>query len=118
MPSVSFHVVDILLYANTQSCRTKFSIYIALNRSSRAPSLVNDGSRSPKSKDGKTTRLSAAAAAAAASSKRRSTMNSRDAAYDEEQLRIAIEASRGETSVDLPEGVVRRVKRGRSDSEE
>ena len=50
------------------------------------------------------------------STKRRSTMNSRDAAYDEEeQLRIAIEQSKGQG---LDENVDRPRKRGRSDSEE
>ena len=43
-------------------------------------------------------------------------MNSRDAAYDEEeQLRIAIEQSKGQG---LDENGDRRRKRGRSDSEE
>ncbi|KAI9845068.1 MAG: hypothetical protein M1837_005072 [Sclerophora amabilis] len=52
--------------------------------------------------------------------KRRSTMNSRDAAYDEEeQLRIAIEKSKaGGTSTDDLETSSRKVKRGRSESEE
>lgn len=49
-------------------------------------------------------------------------MNSRDAAYDEEeQLRRAIEASKGEKSGESVDGgtsVTRRGKRGRSDSEE
>jgi hypothetical protein len=45
-------------------------------------------------------------------------MNSRDAAYDDEQLRRAIEASKEDPSVDGLEGVIRRPKRGRSDSEE
>ena len=54
----------------------------------------------------------------AANAKRRSTMNSRDAAYDEEeQLRRAIEASRGEKR-EIAEGITRRGKRSRSDSEE
>lgn len=46
-------------------------------------------------------------------------MNSRDAAYDDEQLRKAIEASKGAggTAEDI-EASLRRVKRGRSDSEE
>ena len=45
-------------------------------------------------------------------------MNSRDAAYDEEeQLRRAIEASKGEKSESI-DGGVRRGKRGRSASEE
>jgi hypothetical protein len=46
-------------------------------------------------------------------------MNSRDAAYDEEeQLRRAIEASKGEKSGESVDGGTRRGKRGRSDSEE
>ena len=46
-------------------------------------------------------------------------MNSRDAAYDDEQLRRAIEASKEETAQDGTEGsIIRRTKRGRSDSEE
>lgn len=47
-------------------------------------------------------------------------MNSRDAAYDEEeQLRRAIEASRGGKSGESQDGSgTRRGKRGRSDSEE
>ncbi len=45
-------------------------------------------------------------------------MNSRDAAYDEEeQLRRAIEASKGEKT-ESADGGTRRTKRGRSDSEE
>lgn len=44
-------------------------------------------------------------------------MNSRDAAYDDEQLRRAIEASKEDNSVDEDEPP-RRPKRGRSDSEE
>ncbi|KAI9929989.1 hypothetical protein AWENTII_003557 [Aspergillus wentii] len=50
--------------------------------------------------------------------KRRSTMNSRDAAYDEEeQLRRAIEESKEDTKSDGEETVTRRGKRSRSDSE-
>lgn len=46
-------------------------------------------------------------------------MNSRDAAYDEEeQLRRAIEASKEDASVDGTETGNRRTKRGRSGSEE
>lgn len=50
-------------------------------------------------------------------------MNSRDAAYDEEeQLRRAIEASKGEKSGESTDGgtvaTIRREKRGRSESEE
>lgn len=49
-------------------------------------------------------------------------MNSRDAAYDEEeQLRRAIEASKEEATQDSPEagtGAIRRTKRGRSSESE
>lgn len=44
-------------------------------------------------------------------------MNSRDAAYDDDQLLRAIEASREEAPQDGEAGS-RRAKRGRSDSEE
>ncbi|KAJ9269958.1 hypothetical protein DTO212C5_3928 [Paecilomyces variotii] len=53
-----------------------------------------------------------------AATKRRSTMNSRDAAYDEEeQLRRAIEESKEETRAANDEVASRRGKRSRSDSE-
>ncbi|KAG5921734.1 hypothetical protein E4U53_003765 [Claviceps sorghi] len=45
-------------------------------------------------------------------------MNSRDAAYDDEQLRRAIEASKEEGGQDALDLLTRRAKRGRSDSEE
>jgi len=46
-------------------------------------------------------------------------MNSRDAAYDEEeQLRRAIEASKEDALPEQEEGAPRRAKRSRSDSEE
>lgn len=45
-------------------------------------------------------------------------MNSRDAAYDDEQLRRAIEASKEEVTQDGAESITRRTKRGRSNSEE
>lgn len=46
-------------------------------------------------------------------------MNSRDAAYDEEeQLRRAIEASKEDTFPEAGETSTRRTKRNRSDSEE
>ncbi|KAK2032926.1 PHD-finger domain-containing protein [Colletotrichum zoysiae] len=96
----------------------RYSNYLPLNRpsraTSRAASLVKDGTRSPKetSKNGR-------ASSATQASKRRSTMNSRDAAYDEdEQLRRAIEASKEETALDQIELGTRRAKRGRSGSEE
>lgn len=98
--------------------RQRYSKYLPLQqRASRATSLagsiVKEGTKSPKSTSSKTRAESAHAAA-----KRRSTMNSRDAAYDDEQLRRAIEASKEETALDTVEDGPRRPKRGRSDSEE
>ncbi|KAJ6107846.1 Zinc finger PHD-type [Penicillium sp. IBT 18751x] len=54
----------------------------------------------------------------AANAKRRSTMNSRDAAYDEEELiRRAIEESKHELGSPDDDGTTRRTKRSRSESE-
>ncbi|TVY65539.1 putative histone deacetylase complex subunit cti6 [Lachnellula suecica] len=98
----------------------RFSQYLPLytnlsTTSSRAGSFSKDGTRSPRggSKSGRPS-------SSLQSAKRRSTMNSRDAAYDEEeQLRRAIEASKGEKSGESTDGGgTRRGKRGRSDSEE
>ena len=77
-----------------------------------SPEPSNRDSNSRKSKDAK-----ARPSAEALAHKRRSTMNSRDAAYDEaEQLRKAIEESKKERgSVDNGS---RRDKRSRSESEE
>ncbi|KAG7291718.1 hypothetical protein NEMBOFW57_001737 [Staphylotrichum longicolle] len=83
---------------------------------SRAASLNKDVARSPtKEKETRNGR----AASANHSSKRRSTLNSREAGYDEaEALRRAIEASKEEAQTEQGEGVNRRPKRGRSDSQE
>ncbi|KAK5990982.1 Putative histone deacetylase complex subunit cti6 [Cladobotryum mycophilum] len=95
----------------------KYSKYLPLNRpsrtTSRATSITKDGARSPKLGGSKTARANTISQ----TSKRRSTMNSRDAAYDDEQLRRAIEASKEETH-EGPENNGRRTKRGRSNSEE
>lgn len=97
--------------------RQKYSRYLPLYRfsqpGSRAVSEAQDTPNSPKLGGPKLSRSEARELA----SKRRSTMNSRDAAYDDEQLRRAIEASR-EVMDDSTEGsITRRPKRGRSDSE-
>lgn len=98
----------------------RYSHYLPLKRSSRAASrsasLNKDGTRSPpKDKEGRSGRASSANQ----TSKRRSTMNSRDAGYDEaEALRRAIEASKEDALPDAPDTGSRRAKRGRSDSEE
>ncbi|KAM0333462.1 hypothetical protein ACHAQA_002124 [Verticillium albo-atrum] len=100
----------------------RYSNYLPLGRqsrsSSRATSVAKDGTRSPKDSSTRSARASSAAQAA----KRRSTMNSRDAAYDEdEQLRRAIEASKEEAPDGQPgqtDLIPRRLKRGRSNSQE
>ncbi|KAH8171761.1 PHD-finger domain-containing protein [Sarocladium implicatum] len=101
---------------HTASNGQKYSKFLPLHRASRntsrATSLVKEGTRSPRSGS-----KNARANAAAQLGKRRSTMNSRDAAYDDEQLRRAIEASKEDNSVD-EDGPIRRPKRGRSDSED
>lgn len=95
----------------------RFSAYLPLSRaprSSRSVSVTKEGPRSPKSGGSKSDR----AGSANQTSKRRSTMNSREAAYDEEeQLRRAIEASKELVTVP-DDGTSRRTKRHRSDSEE
>lgn len=104
----------------TASNEQRFSHYLPLKRYSRhsstAVSLSKDGTRSPpKEREGRNGRGSSASQ----NSKRRSTMNSREAGYDEaEALRRAIEASKEDAAPELPEGGSRRPKRGRSDSEE
>jgi hypothetical protein len=105
--------------ANAMIRSQRYSHYLPLKRlsrtTSRATSLNKDDTRSPKEKEMRSGRNQASLQA----SKRRSTMNSREAAYDEaEALRRAIEESKEEARTDNPDGVVRRTKRGRSDSEE
>lgn len=98
--------------------RQRYSHYLPLKRrsraNSRAASSIKDGTKSPKEKETRSGRNTSANHA----SKRRSTMNSREAAYDEaEAIRRAIEASKEDAPPEL-DGSVRRPKRGRSDSEE
>ncbi|CEI60687.1 unnamed protein product [Fusarium venenatum] len=96
----------------------KWSKYVPHNRpsraTSRATSIAKDGNRSPKTGTSKNSRPTSASQ----SSKRRSTMNSRDRAYEDEQLLRAIEASKEDVPQDGSEILTRRAKRGRSDSEE
>ncbi|KAG5979249.1 hypothetical protein E4U55_005377 [Claviceps digitariae] len=91
----------------------KYSKYLPLNRQSRTTSRATS-----IAKDDKNGSKSSRPSTATHSSKRRSTMNSRDAAYDDEQLRRAIEASKEEGGQDALDLLTRRAKRGRSDSEE
>ncbi|MCJ1416470.1 hypothetical protein MMC32_002808 [Xylographa parallela] len=96
----------------------KYSRYLPVQdelspRASPEPS-PRDGS-SGKGREGRAPRASAEALA----HKRRSTMNSRDAAYDEaEQLRMAIEESKREGGAPSIGTGSRRNKRSRSDSED
>ncbi|KAK0655926.1 hypothetical protein B0T16DRAFT_22852 [Cercophora newfieldiana] len=107
----------------TASNGQRYSHYLPLKRSSRAASrsasLNKDGPRSPpKEKEGRESR-SGRASSSSQTSKRRSTMNSREAAYDEaEALRRAIEASKEDAPPEVGDGGSRRAKRVRSDSEE
>ncbi|KAF4994353.1 hypothetical protein FGRMN_5861 [Fusarium graminum] len=101
----------------TASNGQKWSKYVPHNRpsraTSRATSIAKDGTRSPKTGTSKNSRPTSASQ----TSKRRSTMNSRDRAYEDEQLLRAIEASKEDVPQD-GEILTRRAKRGRSDSEE
>ncbi|GFF22410.1 putative histone deacetylase complex subunit cti6 [Aspergillus udagawae] len=80
-----------------------------------SPATSRDSSRdnSRRAKDSKSRQNESIA-----NPKRRSTMNSRDAAYDEEeQLRRAIEESKEDTQPPAEDIALRRGKRSRSDSE-
>ncbi|KAH6630323.1 hypothetical protein B0J18DRAFT_97204 [Chaetomium sp. MPI-SDFR-AT-0129] len=104
----------------TASNGSVYSHYLPLKRTaratSRAASLNKETARSPtKEKETRNGRATSASQA----SKRRSTLNSREAGYDEaEALRRAIEASKEEVHLDPNETGNRRPKRGRSDSQE
>lgn len=111
--------MKIILVANKMRFSQKYSQYLpvtqSFSRGSSHAAFSKDGTRSPKG--GRSGRASSALQSA----KRRSTMNSRDAAYDEEeQMRLAIEASKkgDDKSGESADGTIRRGKRGRSDSEE
>lgn len=83
--------------------------------------VIKEGSREEIKEGGKEDGKegkSGRATSVSQSSKRRSTMNSRDAAYDEEQLRIAIEASKEDAHMESVEIGGRRAKRSRSFSDE
>ncbi|XP_044721606.1 PHD-finger domain-containing protein [Hirsutella rhossiliensis] len=104
---------------HTASNGQKYSKYVPLHRPSRATSqatsITKDGARSPKNGASKSSRPNSASQAA----KRRSTMNSRDAAYDDELLRRVMEASKEDAAHDLTDNpAARRAKRGRSGSED
>ena len=98
--------------------RQKYSRYLLVKGTTSAQSSPISSSHEAtftNPKDGKTPRANVESLA----SKRRSTMNSRDAAYDEaEQLRRAIEESKKERLVSSTNVNTRKAKRSRSDSEQ
>ncbi|KUI54128.1 Putative histone deacetylase complex subunit cti6 [Cytospora mali] len=97
----------------------RYSRYLPLLPNRRQSSTRSRSPRSRENRDSRETR-SGRQSSITQASKRRSTMNSRDAAYDEEeQLRLAIEASKEDAGQETAvEGGSRRSKRGRDDSEE
>ncbi|CAK7237074.1 Histone deacetylase complex subunit [Sporothrix curviconia] len=111
-PGTNSHRCSIYLALNRRRSRTG-----SFNRNRERTPQIRDSSKDSKDEgrdigpDGKGSRASAVSQ----SGKRRSTMNSRDAAYDEEQLLIAIAASKEDSHDD---STLRRPKRSRSDSEE
>ena len=101
----------------TSDQRQRYSRYLPLQGPNFAgPSMTPSppDTVATRRKDGKTSRTNAEGQAG----NRRSTMNSRDAAYDEaEQLQRAIEESKKEgTNINTSESA-RRGKRSRSDTE-
>ncbi|KAL1896702.1 Histone deacetylase complex subunit [Ceratocystis pirilliformis] len=97
----------------------RYSHYTYATIVSRSASRAAVGSKDrEKDKDG--TSRSGRLSTASQTAKRRSTMNSRDAAYDEEEeLRRAIEASKEDAPVvETTDNSSRRLKRGRSHSED
>ena len=116
----SFWVSFVFKYmgrALTRDQRQRYSRYLplqgsTLTSSSTAPSPLDNVST--RRKDGKASRTNAESLAG----NRRSTMNSRDAAYDEaEQLQRAIEESKREGAATNISDSTRRGKRSRSDTE-
>jgi hypothetical protein len=96
-------------------CRQNYSRYLPLYEI-HTPKTSRSTSRS-KDNDSKSTSSKSKSAPNSNPGKRRSTMNSRDAAYDEaEMMKRAIEASKVQTSVTASsENGNKRSKRGRSD---
>ncbi|MCJ1252137.1 hypothetical protein MMC30_009375 [Trapelia coarctata] len=96
----------------------KYSQYLPVQDNLSPPGSPELSPRDSVSKKGNGSKMSRPNAEALAH-KRRSTMNSRDAAYDEaEQLRRAIEESKKEGGAPSVDNGSRRNKRSRSDSED
>ena len=102
--------------ANVIPNRRKYSLYLPVQES-RSPHLSPVSSPKKHSKRSKNSKA-AQVNAANLSKGRRSTMNSRDAAFAEEQLRLAIEESKREGESVSMAIDTRKGKRSRSDSEE
>ena len=98
--------------------RQKYSRYLPVQEITSfvsSPSPAPPDTFATKPKGSRSSRANAESLAG----KRRSTMNSRDAAYDEaEQLRRAIEESKKEREAPSTSVSTRRGKRSRSDSEQ
>ena len=105
-------------WVNELDCRQRYSRYLPVqepNSAQQSPTPTPNDDFLKRSKEGRASRVNAESIA----SKRRSTMNSRDAAYDEtEQLRRAIEESKNEGGAPSTSASTRRGKRSRSDSEQ
>ena len=101
------------LFADDLNCSRKHSHYVPAEdaNSDHSSPVPTPKSNSRKSRDSKAAQMNSATV----DKGRRSTMNSRDAAYEEEQLRLAIEESKREGGHSAG---TRKGKRGRSESEE
>lgn len=105
-------------FANKRIQRQKFSRYIPVQELASLPSSPSPAPQDTLSTKPKSSR-SSRTNAEGLSGKRRSTMNSRDAAYDEaEQIRRAIEESRKDGDAPGTSVSTRRGKRSRSESEQ
>lgn len=110
-------VFDYMGLTLTLDQRQRYSRYLPLQGSAFTASSTTSSPQdttSTRRKDGKASRTNAESLAG----NRRSTMNSRDAAYDEaEQLQRAIEESKKEGAATNTSDSTQREKRSRSDSE-
>ena len=102
--------------ADSPALRRKYSLYLPMRHSKSLHSSPIPATKesSKKNRDGR----KSLANADNTSKGRRSTMNSRDAAYEEEQLRQAIEESKREGGAIGTTTGRRKGKRSRSESEE
>lgn len=115
--SDSYHSPQVALFLEIprlQPHRQYSSTYLPVAPVSSPPASSRESSRDNDSRRSKNSKRYSDAT----NPKRRSTMNSRDAAYDEEeQLLRAIEESKEDNKSVTDEGATRRAKRSRSDSE-